>query len=164
MYTTVGAQQSQEKIPTSKVRVGTYDSRALAIAYYSSKPFKRQIKEMRTEYENAKGAGDEKRLRELEIDGSTQQELMHKQGFSIWQVDNILQKIKGEIPEVATQADVDIIISRWAAVYQRTGVEFIDVTRLMVMLFDPDEQTLKMIEDIQKQTPIPLEELKDHQD
>lgn len=119
---------------------------------------------MRAEYEKAKEAGDEERVRELEIVGSAQQELMHKQGFSIWQVDNILQKIKGEIPEVAMQADVDIIISKWATVYQRSGVEFIDVTNLMVKLFDPDEQTLKMIEEIQKQAPVPLEELKNHQD
>jgi len=120
--------------------------------------------EMRAEYEKAKEAGDEKRVRELEIVGSAQQELMHKQGFSIWQVDNILQEIKEEIPEVAAQADVDVIISKWATVYQRSGVEFIDVTNLLVKLFDPNEQTLKLTKEIQQQTPIPLDELKKHQD
>jgi hypothetical protein len=34
----------------------------------------------------------------------------------------------------------------------------------MVKLFDPDEQTLRMIEEIQKQAPVPLEDLKNHQD
>lgn len=33
MYTAVGAQQSQEQLPASKVQVGTFDSRALAMAY-----------------------------------------------------------------------------------------------------------------------------------
>ena len=164
MYTTVGAQQSQEPLPVSKVQVGTFDSRALAMAYYRSELFGRQIKEMRAEYEKAKEAGDEKRVRELEIVGSAQQELMHKQGFSTWQVDNILKKINGELSEVAIQAEVDIIISKWSAVYQRSGVEFIDVTNIMVKLFDPDEQTLRMIEEIQKQAPVPLEDLKNHQD
>ena len=154
MYTTVGAQQSQEPLPVSKVQVGTFDSRALAMAYYRSELFGRQIKEMRAEYEKAKEAGDEKRVRELEIVGSAQQELMHKQGFSTWQVDNILKKINGELSEVAIQAEVDIIISKWSAVYQRSGVEFIDVTNIMVKLFDPDEQTLRMIEEIQKQAPV----------
>ena len=41
-YATVGAQQSQEDTSGSKVRVGTFDSRALAMAYYRSEAFNRQ--------------------------------------------------------------------------------------------------------------------------
>jgi len=162
--TTVWAQQLREKASGRLVHVGTYDSRALAIAYYRSEPFSRQIQEMKAEYENAKAAGDEKRVGELEVEGSAHQELMHKQGFSIWHVDNILEIIKGEIPEIATQAEVDAIISKWAMVCQRSGFEFIDVTHLMVKPFNPDEQTLRMIEEIQKQDPVPVEEIKNHQD
>lgn len=164
MYTTVEAEQSQEKTSGSNVHVGTFDSRALAIAYYRSEAFRRQIDEMRAEHEAAKAAGDAGRVGELEVKGSAQQELMHKQGFSTWQVNNVLEEIKTEIPEIATQANVDIIISKWALVYQRPRVEPIDVTSLMVKPFDPDEKTLRMIEEIQKQDPIPIEELKNHQD
>lgn len=163
MHTTVEAEQVQEKTSASNVHVGTFDSRALAIAYYRSEAFIQQIKEMRAEHEEAKAAGDEGRVRELEIAGSAQQELMHKQGFGTWQVDNILKKIKEEIPEIATQASVDVIISKWDLVYQQSGVELIDVTSFMVKKFDPDEQTLKMIEEIQRQAPIPLDELMNHQ-
>ena len=177
MFTTVFAQQSQEKAFGSKVRVGTFDSRALAMAYYRSDAFRRHMVGLGAEYEKAKKAGDEKRLDELEAESSSptwpdlgwppspaQQELIHKQGFSTWPVDNILEKIKGQIPEISKQANVDLIVSKWNIAYQRSGVEFIDVTDLMVKPFNPDKETLKIIKEIQKQNPAVFEELKNHQD
>jgi hypothetical protein len=164
MHTTVGAQESQDKTSGSKVRVGTFDSRAVAMAYYRSEAFIRQMKDLRADYEKAKAAEDEERIKELEVEGPAQQELMHKQGFGTWPVDNILEKIKGKIPEIARQADVDVIVSKWNIVYQGSGVELVDVTDLMVQPFDPDEETLKIVKDIQTMDPVPLEELKDHQD
>jgi hypothetical protein len=79
-------------------------------------------------------------------------------------VDNILETIKAKIPEIAKQADVDVIVSKWDIVYQRSGVGFVDVTHLMVKPFDPDEKTLKIIQETQKQDPVPLEKLKKHDD
>jgi hypothetical protein len=87
MNTTVEAGQVQERTSEPGIHVGTFDSRALAIAYYRSEAFSRQINEMKAEHEEAKAAGDEGRVRELEVKGSAQQELMHKQGFSTWRVD-----------------------------------------------------------------------------
>ncbi len=160
VHTTAGAQQLQERTSGSKVRVGTFDSRALAMAHYRSEAFIRQVNDLRAELEEAKAAGDEKRVKELEVEGPALQELAHKQGFSTWPVDNILERIKGQIPEIATQADVDVIVSKWDIVYQGSGVEFVDVTDLMVRPFDPDEATLTIVKDIQKQDPVPLEDLK----
>jgi hypothetical protein len=164
VYPTVQARQSQDKTSGSKVLLGTFDSRAVAMAYYRSEAFLSQAGEMRAEYEEAKAAGDEKRVKELEAEGPAQQELMHKQGFSTWPVDNILKIIEENIPEIAEQANVDVIVSKWSIAYQRTEVEFVDVTDLMVKPFSPDEETLKIINEIQKQDPVALEELKDHQD
>ena len=130
------------------------------MAYYRSEAFIRQVNDLRAELEEAKAAGDEKRVKELEAEGPALQELVHKQGFSTWPVDNILERIKGQIPEIAAQADVDVIVSKWDIVYQGSGVEFVDVTDLMVRPFDPDEATLAIIKDIQKQDPVPLEDLK----
>ncbi len=162
VHMTAGAPQSQEKTSVPKVRVGTFDSRALAMAFFGSEAFNRQLNDLRAEHEKAKAAGDAKRVKELDAEGPALQELMHKQGFSTWPVDNILKKIKGKISEIATQADVEVIVSKWDIVYQRSGVEFVDVTDLMVRPFDPDEETLKTIADIQKKDPVPLEKLKKH--
>ena len=47
MPTTAGAQESQKETSGAKVRVGTFDSRALAMAYYRSEGFVRQMQDMR---------------------------------------------------------------------------------------------------------------------
>jgi len=149
---------------TSPVRVGTFDSRALALAYYRSDAFNRYIKELQAKAEKAKAAGDAKRVKKLEGEGEAMQELAHKQGFGTWPVDNILKKISKKIPGIAKQANVDVIVSKWAMAYQRPGVKFVDVTDLMVKPFNPNKKTQEVIREIQKQKPVPLEKLKGHQD
>lgn len=162
-HTTVEARQSQKKTSGSKVRVGTFDSRAVAMAYFATEAFKRQLSGLHAEHEKAKAAGDEKRVKELEAEGPALQELMHKQGFSTWPVDNILETIKEKIPAIAKQGNVDVIICKWDMVYQRPGIELVDITDLMVQPFNPDEDTLKTIKDVQKHAPVSIEDLEnDH--
>lgn len=158
----VGAEQLEQNTIGAKVRVGTFDSRAVAIAYGRSNAHRRHIEELTAEYEKAKATGDEKRVKELEAEGPAQQELLHKQGFSTWPVDNILEKIKGEMPEIAKHAGVDVIVCKWDIVYQRPGIEFIDITDVLVRQFDPDEETLKILRELQKQDPVPIEEFEKH--
>ena len=80
------------------------------------------------EHGELKASGDEKQMKELEDKLNAKQNLIHKQGFSTWPVDNILETIDGEIQEIAKQAEVDLIISKWDIAYQRSGINFIDVT------------------------------------
>lgn len=163
VYTAVGAQNVKEQTSASKLRVGTFDSRAVAIAYARSENFMQYIKGLKAELEKAKAEKNEKRVKELETMGPAMQELMHKQGFSTWPVDDILEQIKDKIPEIAKQAEVDVIISKWNIVYQQPSIEFIDVTDLMVMPFNPSEETLKIIEELKKMEPVSLEELMEHE-
>ncbi|MCK5793107.1 MAG: hypothetical protein KAH12_00255 [Anaerolineales bacterium] len=160
VYAIGKAEQPEEKSSRSRVRVGTFDSRSVALVYYNSETFRSYIKGLKAETKKAEADGDEERVEKLRAEGEALQELTHKQGFSTWPVDNILDKIKGKIPEIAKQADVDLIVSKWDIVYQRPELEFIDVTDLMVKPFDPSEQTLSVLEELKKQDPIPLEELK----
>ncbi|MFC1758657.1 hypothetical protein ACFL2H_07800 [Planctomycetota bacterium] len=159
----VDAQSAKEKTKGSTVRVGTFDSRALAMAYYRSEAFKDHMKEMHARHEKAKTDGDEQLAKKLAAEGPALQELIHKQGFGTWKVDNLLEKIKTKIPEIADQADVDVIVSKWNIVYRNPTTKFIDVTDLMVKPFEPDQATLTVIKEIQEQDPVPLEKLKRHQ-
>jgi hypothetical protein len=143
----------------NSVIVGTFDSRVIAVAYYNSEAHKKYVEGLLTEHAEAEASGDVERARELDTMGEASQELAHKQAFSTWPVDNILETIEGKIPEIAEKTNVDLIISKWNIVYQRSGVEFIDVTDVMVELFDLDEQFLKGLEQLKNQPPIPLEEL-----
>jgi hypothetical protein len=91
------------------------------------------------EYEKAKSEENEKRAKELDAEGSAGQDLMHKQGFSTYSVYNILEIIKEQIPVVAAQANVYVIVSKWDIIYQLPGIEFIDVTEMAAYSFcQPD--------------------------
>ena len=163
-YSAAGSRQSREAEGGPGVRVGTFDSRAVALAYYRSDEFRSQMAGLKAEYEKAKAAGDEKRIQELDAEGPAQQELAHKQGFSTWPVDDILKKIEERIPGIAQQAGVDLIVSKWDLVYERSDAEFVDVTDLMVQPFAPDEKTLEIIQQLKTRKPVPLAQLESHRD
>jgi len=132
--------------------VGTFDSRVIAVAYYNTEAHKSYVEGLKSEHAEAEASGDKERAQELETIGEASQELANKQAFSTWPVDNILEIIEGKIPEIAKQADVDLIVSKWNIVYQRSGVEFIDVNDVIVKLFNPEEQMMQMLEQIKQQT------------
>ena len=168
------SQPSEETTTGSKVRVGTFDSRCLAMAYYASEMFKSRLRWLEAEYEKAKAAGDKKRVDEMEAKSASgfwpdtgwpqhpaQGAMIHKQGFSTWPVDNILERIKGRIPEVAKKADVDVIISKWDMAYQLPGVELVDVTPLLVNLIVEDEKARKNALKVREMRPISRDKLMD---
>jgi hypothetical protein len=151
------AQEKQKKAPAAKVRIGTFDSRAIALVYYRSDAIDPHSEELKARYEKAKAAGDEERIKQLEAEFKVLQEIAHKQTFSTWPVDNILEQIEDQIPAIAKQADVEIIVCKWDIVYQKDGIEFIDVTELMVQPFKPDEEAMRIItEQFPKQDPASL--------
>ncbi len=153
------AQDPNVKAPGAQARVGTFDSRAIAVVYARSDHFMQYIQELKLEHQKAKTEGNEERAKELESLGQALQDKAHKQGFSTWPIDDILEKIKDEIPGIAQKAGVDIIVSKWDIVYQRPGFEFVDVTDLLVAPFDPDENTRAIIKEMKEIEPMSLEEL-----
>jgi hypothetical protein len=52
-----------------------------------------------------------------------------------------------------------MLVSKWELPYVAKDVQTVDITLPLVKLFHPDEQTLKMIPEITKATPIPFDEL-----
>jgi hypothetical protein len=154
--------QTAKPADDSEVRIGTFDSRAVAIACYRSEPFKAELRKKFSGLDKAKEAGDEKRVKELEAEGPALQELMHLQGFGTWPIDDVLSRIKDQLPEIAKQADVQVIVSIWDITFQQQGVQFVDVTDLMVKPFEPDAETLKVIKEIREKAPIATDVLKKH--
>ena len=147
---------SQESI--EKMRVGIFDSRCVAIAYCRT-DFIKAINELRTELEKAKEEGNDERIKELEKLGPSLQHLMHQQGFSTGSVINIMQKIKDQIPAIAEKNKVKLILSKWEVFYQDESLEVIDITDDIVNLFNPDEQTRQMLENIKGMEPVPIEQI-----
>lgn len=143
-----------------KVRVGVFDSRAIAVAYYRSSDFNTIMQQLHAEHKKAKASGDDKLAKEYEKRGKALNDLAHQQGFGTGSVDTILKKVKEHLPAIAKATNVQVIVSRWNLTYQEKETEFVDVTDQLVKLFNPDETTLKMINDLRKKAPI--ENSKDH--
>jgi len=149
------------------LRVGTFDSRAVALAHYRkflrSPEFVASMKKLREEHGQTKAAGDQEKAKKLETEGRARQEQLHRQVFGSAPVDEIVAKIKDQLPKIAEQAGVDLIVSKWSITYRSSGAEFVDVTEPMAQLFQPDQATWKMIRDVSKREPLSAEELRKHE-
>jgi Skp family chaperone for outer membrane proteins len=164
IFTSLRAEDPNTKTEKAKLRVGTFDSRAIAIAYVDTDDFKQALTKMKEEHKKAKAEGDEKKAKELEAKGEAQQQLLHTQGFSTASVGEYLEHVKDKIPAVAKQVGVDVIVSKWDMVYQSPDAEFVDVTDQLVKLFNPNEKMLKIGEELRKHPPISLEEARNIKD
>jgi hypothetical protein len=141
------------------VKVGVYDSRAVALAFHRSAEQDRVHAEIRDAYVKAQAAKDEKRIKELENEGPWMQIRMHQQVFSTAGVTEIMARVSDALPGIAREAGVVVIVSKWEAPYKDISVELVDVTMPIVRLFAPTEQTLKIIEQMKGQAPIPFDKL-----
>jgi hypothetical protein len=154
--------------PAKALRVGTFDSRGVALAYYRkfyrSPEFVARLKKLKEDHGRAVAAVDKEKAKRLEAEGRGEQEHSHSQVFGSAPIDEILAKIKDQLPGIAKEAGVDLLVSKWSLAYRSPDAQTVDVTELMAKLFQPDEQTLKMIRELPKHQPVPAEELKKHVD
>ena len=154
------AKESGTKTSDAKMRVGTYDSRAIAVAFVGSEAFSKWMANLKTESDKAKAEGNQKLVAELEAEAQAQQKRLHKQAFSTAPVDNILEHIKDKMSEIAKAAGVGPIVSKWDkdALAKYKSAELVDVTMALVEALHPNERQLKIAKEIQKNSPIPIEE------
>jgi Skp family chaperone for outer membrane proteins len=156
-FACTGVAVSQPK--PAALPIGTFDSRAIALAFWHSEEGTKRIKDLFEEAEKAKAAKDEKRAKELAIEGPGLQVRMHQQVFSTGSVTDIVEKIKSKIPSIAKEAGVSLIIPTWQIAYKDPSVEHVDVTARLVKLFNPSDETLRAIEDLRKHEPVPIEKM-----
>ena len=149
---------------TNKLRVGVYDSRAIAIAYANSALFKESLKPMQAEYEQAKQEKNDRRMKAIDGKMKLRQRRAHEQGFSTGSVAGIMAKIKDALPAVAKRAGVQIIVSKWELNHQTADVETVDVTDELAALFNPSDKVLGWIKSSRDQKPVPIEEITDEMD
>ena len=151
--------EAQQAGEAPRAAVGTFDSRAVAIAWVGSDGFRAMMTEKHAEMERARAAGDTEEVARLEAYGPELQAQVHRQGFGTAPVDDILERIEKDVARIADERGLDLIVSRWAVAYHRKGASFTDVTEDLAACFEPDEKTWKSIREIVKQDPVPLEDL-----
>ena len=146
------------------LRIGVYDSRAVAVAYGNSTEFRKSLESVTADYQKAKAAKDDKRTKEIETQMKAKQRRAHEQGFSTGSVADIMAKIKDSLPGVAKKAGVDVIVSKWEVNYQSPGIKVVDVTDDLVALFHVSAKGLEWAKGIKTQTPVPIEQITDDMD
>jgi hypothetical protein len=159
IYATAG---SEKKNQTQELVVGVFDSRAVCVAYTSSKSHDSEVREKMAQKKQAEKAGDQQKINKLKEWGKKDQAMRHKQGFGTASVKNLLEHIKQDIPKVAKEAGVDIIVSKWDMAYQAKNAEFVDVTELIIRGFEPSEKTLKIIRALIKHKPLSDKVIEEH--
>ena len=142
--------------PPAKIRVGVFDSRIVALAYYNTDEHQRAMQQMMTELRDAKAASNQARVNELEFQGPALQNLAHYQVFSTASVPNVLEKLADVLPKVASDAGVSVIVSKWEIAYARSDVEYVYVTDALVRPFNPDARVQQWIAQAKEQKPMPL--------
>jgi hypothetical protein len=143
----------------SKIRVGTYDNRAIAIAYANSEHL--TVDEKKAEHAAAVADGDTAKARELEHWGEKHQHEMHLMGFSTAPVTELLALVADGIPGVAEKAGVDVIAR--ACDFVGEDVEVIDVTMELVALFEPDQNAYDTIKQMEGIPPVDIGDIHMHE-
>jgi hypothetical protein len=74
--------------------------------------------------------------------------------------------VSESLPGIAVEAGVSLLVSKWEIQFGASDVELIDLTPQLVELFDLDEATRSMIDQILRGStdPIPIEQLLDPHD
>lgn len=144
--------------PPRAVKVGVYDSRAVAVAFAHSAQNRAVLEDLVRRRDEAKKANADADVAALEARGAALQERLHRQGFSTASIADILKSIERELPAIAQAADVDVLMSKWDVAYRAEDIEFVDVTNAMLAPFAPTDQVRTMIDSLLEQEPLPLYE------
>ncbi len=146
--------------PAAPVRVGIYDSRAVAYAHFWSESCQSKLKEQMAAARTAKQAGDTARFKELDATLRQTQDQLHREVFSTAPATDAMAAIKDKIPEIEKQAGVTVLVSKWddQMLKQYRDAEKVDVTdRLVHEFIQPTAQQQKVLFEMQKQKPLPLD-------
>ncbi|MFT3787051.1 MAG: hypothetical protein QM770_12940 [Tepidisphaeraceae bacterium] len=136
---------------SDKIRIGTYDNRAVALAY-ARKDGMGKIKALFDRAKQAEKAGDTKLLERLRQAGDRRQWMSHRQVFGRESVREYLVDHQRDLEGVAKVAGVTMIV--WEPDYFDKNVyEIVDVTDAVVDIFQPDDNTKKTIAELLRHEP-----------
>jgi hypothetical protein len=146
---------------TNTMRIGVYDSRAVAYAHFSSQSYQAKLKERIAAARAAQRSGDTNQLKEMSAALRAGQDTMDREVFSTAPAVEALDAMKERIPQIEQQAGVTALVSKWdeAALKQYPQAEKVDVTDQLVREFmQPTDKQAKTIASIIKSKPLPPEQ------
>jgi len=140
----------------TKLQIGVFDSRAVAIAYYNSKFSNTQqiFGTLGTRMKEAKEKDDTITIASIEREAMLRQAMMHQQGFGNGSVNNITETIKDKMAELAKTENLSAIVSKWEMVFSGADIELVDVTVKVVDFFEPNEKMKETTKEVLQSEPI----------
>jgi hypothetical protein len=139
------------------LKLGTYDSRIVTLAYSRSEHFAKVMNEMK-ESEAIMLSNDTVKMMETIYKIFTRQYILHQQVFSTGSSAYVLDLVKDKLPQVAKDADVFAIVNKWELTFIAPNIKLVDLTMPVSKLFNPSGDFDKMVPGMQNQAPIPIEE------
>ena len=130
-------------------RVGTFDARAVALAYYRSPLHNQRLAKLSAQRKAAKEAGNSDLVKQLESAGAAEQARAHQQVFGNGPYDSLADDLATLLPAVAAAADVDLITAG-KPLYARPGTQSTDVTDAVLQALQTDDKTRKMVQDMRE--------------
>ena len=150
---TVSAQNS-----SAALKIGVYDSRIITFAYSRSDAFNEVMLKFSKENGEVMQSGDTTKKIQTAYKMITFQYLLHQQVFCSGSAANIIAVVKDKLPQVAKDAGVCAIVSKWELPFADPSAEIVDLTMTIAKLYNPKENIDEMSKEISNQTPVPLDE------
>ena len=142
-------------------RVGVYDSRVVAYAWFWSEATQAHLKQQMNAARAARQAGDQDKLKSDSEALRAFQDQMHREVLSTAPDSEAMAMINARLPELEQTAGVSQLVSKWdepALAKFKESVR-VDVTDEMVhLILKPTEKQMHVIEGIKKAAPAPLTE------
>jgi hypothetical protein len=130
-------------------RVGTYDSRFVAMADCGSEQFEARVRRLDEALKKAKEQGNAEAIKKADRAVWEYRHLTHRQGFGDWPVDDILKEYPEAVEQVKKEAQVDVLVSKWdkETLAKHKTAATVDVTERLINAMKPKEaRRLKVLE------------------
>jgi len=129
-------------------RMGTFDRRAIVVAYYGSPQWAEVLRQKRVELEAARQANDQKKVDELNKWGGESQELAEKQVFNGAPIDNILEAFAPAIGDLCKSEHLSTVVPAPAP---DGASQTVDVTAQLLDWLKASHKTRDTIRQLQQQ-------------
>jgi hypothetical protein len=147
------------QVKSGKIRIGTYDSRIITMAYSRSAFFTDLFNKVGQEYKTAKESNDTVKMKKIEIQMKTTQHLLHQRVFGTGSISSIIDIVKDSIPLIAKRENLNLVVSKWEIPWAEKEIEMVDITVDVGCLFVSKDKVLQFIDGFKNVSPVPLEEL-----
>jgi hypothetical protein len=144
--------------PCKRLKIGTYDSRAVTYAYFSSDQNTALRQQLKKERDEIMKTSDTTKWKETMCKVLTEDYLLHQRVFATGSAAFILEKVKKQIPAIAKTAGVDVLVSKWELTWCDSSAIIVDLTDSVAQLFTPIDKLGKTYEEIKKMVKLENDE------